>query len=168
MTRHSSVCLLEYNLVYCKYLNLYNSSIIQLDVRLLVSLRVLVLKGTCIKVLQAEFLINLVWLDIDDTQIEELCTSSFALLEQLWAYNVPITTLDTRSLGNVRYLGLSGTRIDGLQVDKLKCLVSLGVARTPITRLDLRACSELFEVSGCVDGERDILTTPNVTRFGDN
>ena len=54
----------EKNLVYCKYLNLGCSSIVKLDVKRLTSLRILILRVTRIQVLQTEYLVNLVYLNI--------------------------------------------------------------------------------------------------------
>ena len=58
------VSLEEKNLVFCKFLNLGYSSITQLDTKELATLCVLVLKNTGVQVLQAENLVNLIYLDI--------------------------------------------------------------------------------------------------------
>ena len=85
------------------------------------------LLGTGIQILQTEFLINLAYLDIRNTQISELNTDAFGILEALWATDTHISSILTKFLGNLRDLGISGTCISDLQVVNLKSLVWLDV-----------------------------------------
>ena len=77
----------------------------------------------------------------------------------------PIMSLSTRFMGKLWLLSIDYTRIESLEAVFLKSLKTLRVRGTPMKRLDLRDYAELEEVYGCVDGECDILTAPDVGRY---
>ena len=137
----------ERNLVFCKQLNLQNSSITSVDTTYLSSLCVLILYRTRIDALSTSPLMNLQYLNISETMIQEIDTESLTKLEQLWASAAGLAFISTKMLQNLTLLNIIDTQIAILEAKNLVNLKELYLCRSLILNLDVSMLEQLTFVS---------------------
>ena len=88
-------------------------------------------------------------LDIGYTQIVEIDTTPFYVLEHLYIIGSLVKKFSTKSLGRLTRLVMYYSKVESVDAEPLLSLDYIDVSYTPIVKIDLRCCKKLTEVDGC-------------------